>query len=333
MTDRPSLNTEGTSERKVFRRKNLPSGRKNSFKTNGSIESAIPIRKKRRGSKKYKSKKSRSRSRSKSKLRIKSARRKSSEERYLNPLNSNGSNDSPIAQSRVRKRVKSSKRTQKYSLGAKRNVRLSERNISTRQHLNVNNNPRNLIENKNMNPTTFTHHLIYTVLEKKHVKNLYLFVKYGNDKLIKKVATPNSIIQKFNINLLLLIILKLAVPSLGVFFLPVDLDPARYLKIGQFFLLLSVLIVKFVHFLIDSYPGNSILENRAGQVTSQCESISILVYMIWSMILVGVVVYNSFSKIERRNKFFKGLKQKHLQISNSNPSKSQRIFNSLDSSR
>lgn len=89
--------------------------------------------------------------------------------------------------------------------------------------------------------------------------------------------------------------------------LPVDLEPARYLKIGEIILALGIGISKLSSFLVEHYPQMSIINGKSGLIISQCESISILLTFIWMILLTGIMVYNHFSKVEKRNKFFKGV--------------------------
>ena len=59
--------------------------------------------------------------------------------------------------------------------------------------------------------------------------------------------------------------------------------------------------------MVNNLSKSEMMEERAGSIISQCESISILIQFIWAILIVGIMAFNTFKKIELRNKFFKGL--------------------------
>lgn len=150
--------------------------------------------------------------------------------------------------------------------------------------------------------------VLYLIFEKKQVKNLFLFIKYGNDLLRTKVKEPHKIIDSFLTRFIVWTTLCTILPCVGVLLLPRDIEPANYLKIGAVLVFICIQVARTGHFLSDNYPEKGPLKFYYGQLISQSESISILVCIIWCLILSGISVYHSFSKLEKRNKFFRGLR-------------------------
>ena len=148
---------------------------------------------------------------------------------------------------------------------------------------------------------------------KKKVKNLYLYLKYGNHLLKKKVTPPEQSINKFVLKFLIWLVLvnTRCIPlGLSLFFLPSDLDPTYYLKISQIPVLVCLMLNQVVWKLINESPTSWIINENAANLVSQLESISILITVVYMLLFIGVMAYNTFSKIEMRNKFFRGLRKR-----------------------
>lgn len=99
-------------------------------------------------------------------------------------------------------------------------------------------------------------------------------------------------------------------PKLSLILLPVDLEPEGYLKIGQVILAVFSIGSNLVWIIIDTFPRTNMIKNNGPNLISQSESISALVTVIYMILLIGVTAYNTFMKIDKRNKFFKGLSKR-----------------------
>jgi hypothetical protein len=150
--------------------------------------------------------------------------------------------------------------------------------------------------------------LVYLAFQKSRVKKLYLYLKYGNELLKKKITPPEKTIEKFVFQITTWILLANFAPSLSLFFLPKDLDPVNYLKIGQVAILVCILFNTTVWVLIKIYPTSWLIQTNSADLVSQSESISILITVIYMLLFIGVMAYNTFAKIEKRRKFFRGIK-------------------------
>lgn len=75
---------------------------------------------------------------------------------------------------------------------------------------------------------------------------------------------------------------------------------------------------KIVWYMIAAYPKIKFLNEHAADLVSQLESICILVTVIYMLLLIGIMAYNTFSKLEKRSKFFRGFKNKFSSSDRSN---------------
>lgn len=132
-----------------------------------------------------------------------------------------------------------------------------------------------------------------------------MYLKYGNELLKKKVTPPEIMIKKFSQKFTFWLILGAILPKLSVLFLPEDLEPAGYLKIGLIFKACFIIACNMLRVSIELYPTNFFLKNNGACILSQLESISILIAATYILLLIGVVSYNTINKIVKRNKFFK----------------------------
>lgn len=163
--------------------------------------------------------------------------------------------------------------------------------------------------------------LLFLVFERASVKKLYLYLKYGNKLLKKKVIPPQITIKKFAQKFLAWIFLLVIFPKLSVVALPPDLEPASYLKIGAIVNALFILICVAIQITMKIYPTNFLVKNNAASLISQLESITILVASVYILLLFGVVTFNTFQKIVKSNKFYKVFKRN---IGSKSPSTPQR---------
>ena len=168
-------------------------------------------------------------------------------------------------------------------------------------------------QGKEVAELVFKEPLFYLAFEKRNVKKLYLYIRYGNDMLKKKVTPPELTIESFCVRFIAWTIFSSVSGVIGLFslfLLPRDLDPAGYMKIGQIPILICLILNKIVWKMINDSPNTWIINKNAADLVSQLESISILLTVIYLLILIGIMSYNTFDKIGKQTTFFRGLRRK-----------------------